>query len=538
MKIHIYNAMDKVLPGARPTAVLSCISALKNERINFLLYVDSQKGYGSIRVHGTGETPVLCRRVKAVDVVYPISKAKDDYILSDCAGKYYDLLEPCNADAIAFIAEEPNVFLISVCADQVAMEGGAHTLCVRVLVEGACAEERLSLRVVNCALVQNDVFVTNWMHYDCIAQWHGVPVFSKAFYEVFESYLKSYVTHGNNMLLTPIFTPALDTEVGGERLTAQLVDISLREGEYDFDFTRLKAFLQFVLSRGIEYIEFSHLLAQWGAKYCPKIIVREGEEEYDAFGWKTECNGEKYKAFLSAFLPRLIALLEEMGIKERCYFHLSDEPPEDCVEGYQVLSEYVKPLLKGCKIMDALSSFEFEKRKLTDTNVVSIDAVKPFLEKGVAHAVYNCCLPTNRYYTNRFMCFPALRMRVLGVLMYVNDAKGYLHWGYNFYNAYLSKGAIDPYQTVDVGGVYPAGDAFIVYPVEGGCTDSIRHETFLESMQDFRALKTLESLTGREYVLSLLRDGRVEDYNVYPHEIAWLVGLREKINAEIERRIV
>ncbi len=538
MKIHIFSAMDKVLPGQTPTAVLSRISMLKNERANFLLYVECKAGSGSITVTGAGKAPVLCRKVKSVKVVYPIRVEKsDDYVVSKERGDYYDLLEDCKEGATEFAEGEYNVFLLSVCGDEIPLVGGESTLRVSVSVGEEREEKSISLQVVDCELLKNDVFVTNWMHYDCIAQWHNVPVFSGEFYAIFENYLRSYVAHGNNMLLTPLFTPPLDTEVGSERLTAQLVGVMMKNGEYLFDFTRLKAFLRFVLARGIEYVEFSHLLTQWGAKFCPKIIVSEEGREHNAFGWETECNSEKYKAFLTAFLPKLIALLEEMGIKERCYFHLSDEPPVGCIEAYRVLSEHVKPLLKGCKIMDALSHFEFESRKLTDMNVVSIDAVTPFLKSGVKHAVYNCCLPTDGYYTNRFMCFPALRMRVLGTLMYFNDAQGYLHWGYNFYNAYLSKGAIDPYETVDVGGVYPAGDAFIVYPVEGGCVDSIRHETFLESMQDFRALKTLESLTSREYVLSILADSGLQGYNVYPHDIAWLSSLREKINQEIARRV-
>ena len=36
------------------------------------------------------------------------------------------------------------------------------------------------------------------------------------------------------MLLTPVFTPPLDTTVNGERLTVQLVDVRRDAGVYSF----------------------------------------------------------------------------------------------------------------------------------------------------------------------------------------------------------------------------------------------------------------------------------------------------------------
>lgn len=44
-------------------------------------------------------------------------------------------------------------------------------------------------------------------------------------FEIFENYLKNATLNGMNMLLTPFFTPPLDTFIGGERTCVQLVDI-------------------------------------------------------------------------------------------------------------------------------------------------------------------------------------------------------------------------------------------------------------------------------------------------------------------------
>ena len=77
-----------------------------------------------------------------------------------------------------------------------------------------------------------------------------------------------------NMLYVPLFTPPLDTEVGGERTTVQLVGATRQNGKYSFDFSELKRFMDFAAAHKIKYYEMSHLTTQWGAKACPKIMLR------------------------------------------------------------------------------------------------------------------------------------------------------------------------------------------------------------------------------------------------------------------------
>lgn len=68
---------------------------------------------------------------------------------------------------------------------------------------------------------------------------------------------------GINVLLTPVFTPPLDTAVGGERPTVQLVDITLENGNYTFGFDRLKRFCRMAKRCGIKELEIAHLFTQW-----------------------------------------------------------------------------------------------------------------------------------------------------------------------------------------------------------------------------------------------------------------------------------
>ena len=132
------------------------------------------------------------------------------------------------------------------------------------------------------------------MHYDCIVQKHGVELFSDEFYQVFENYLEHYLSAGNNTLLVPLFTPPLDTQIGSERLTAQLIKVNFIDGEYTFDFSQLEKFIKFVIKKGIKYLELSHLFTQWGGEHCPKIIAKTKDGERQIFGWETDSHGEEY----------------------------------------------------------------------------------------------------------------------------------------------------------------------------------------------------------------------------------------------------
>ena len=132
---------------------------------------------------------------------------------------------------------------------------------------------------------------------------------------------------------------------------------------------------------------------------------------------------------------------------------------------------------------------------------------------------------------------PSVRNRVLGFLLYKYDVKGFLHWGYNFYNSQYSIKAIDPYKITDAGGGFPSGDSFIVYPAKDGTAlESLRLKVFYDGFQDMRALKLLESKIGREKTLEILEEGLEKplSFTEYPRCEEWLLSTRERINQKIK----
>lgn len=388
-----------------------------------------------------------------------------------------------------------------------------------------------TLEVLDYELKQQELIYTNWFHYDSISNYYKLPVWSNKYNEIMYSFIEKAVAHGVNMLLIPMFTPPLDTRVGGERKTAQLIDVYVDGGKYSFDFNRLIAFMKKVQSMGIKYFEMSHLFTQWGAKCTPKIVATVDGKKKKIFGWKNGATSSEYVEFLDALLPRLRDRLISEGLYEKCRFHLSDEPNENCIEEYKKAHSVFKKSMPDAFITDALSHYEFYKDGLVDVAVSSTKAIDTFLENKVENLfAYYCCAESGDYLSNRYMSYTSLRNRVIGIQLYRNKISGFLQWGYNFYNTTLSDEAIDPYLITDGGGAFQSGDAFIVYPGEKGAYDSIRHEVFYDALQDMRLLYTLEEKIGRENVENLLEKyGYKKGFREYPHDEKTFYKLRNEI---------
>lgn len=336
------------------------------------------------------------------------------------------------------------------------------------------------------------------------------------------------------MILTPIFTYALDTGVGLERTTVQLVDVIVEgEGKYSFGFTNLDRWVQMCIEEGVEYFEMSHLFTQWGCEHAPKVMALVNGSQKRIFGWEDDSFGDRYLGFLKQFLPKLRKELIALGIKDRCFLHLSDEPHSDHCENYERCNSLVRECICDIPILDALSEYEFYRKGLVDRPACATNRMENYLGHEVPNLwAYYCGVQVTDS-PNRFIAQPSSRNRILGVLLYKYDCKGFLHWGFNFYNCMYSYHHINPYLTTDAEGAVVAGDPFLVYPGENGDPEeSLRLMVLNEAFNDFRALKLLESLSSRRETLSLLDDNLT--FKEYPWDNDYIINLREKINSRID----
>jgi hypothetical protein len=335
-----------------------------------------------------------------------------------------------------------------------------------------------------------------------------------------------------------MFTPPLDTAVGGERTTIQLVDVEVIEGNYSFHFEKLRRFITICQMKGIRYFEMSHLFTQWGAKAAPKIMATVDGTYKRIFGWDTPSVNSGYEEFLQHYLPCLTEKLKEWSLEDVVYFHVSDEPELAHLEDYKKANEMVVPLLQGFPVLDALSDYDFYQFGLVEQPVCAIDHIEPFLANNTENLWAYYCNGQSVKVSNRLMAMPSYRNRIYGVQTYKYQITGILHWGFNFYNSQYSIEHINPYENTDSSEAFPSGDSFLVYPgKDGRPEESIRIMVLDEALNDYRAMQLLEQLAGRSKVLELIEEGSYMDitFSEYPRSTHYLLQLRDIINQEIKR---
>lgn len=528
------NFMEKIQGTQRPQMFENESTALIGERFCF------QVAFRSIgrtltdlqyTIKGCGKDGVSVYLVQSVPCTYPVAENSDDYVLTNNVCMMPDLLAPITSAGITARSGIWQSFYIQLSG----LSAGKYILKFTLSDSKGeiLGETEYALTVLAKRLPESDLICTFWMHYDSLADYYKLPLFSEKYNKILRSFLCSAVNHGLTMLLTPLFTPPLDTEPGKERMTVQLIDIEKKDGEYRFGFDRLERFMKFAEQCGVRYFEMPHLFTQWGAGFAPKIVAKTCGKEEKIFGWENKALSEEYKNFLSVFLPCLRTWLMEKNYYSRCYFHISDEPNAAAFEHYRECSLYVRQFLPDAKFTDALSHYEYYEQGLTDCPFVALDATEEFIEKGAKnYYVYYCMGQRNKFVSNRFLSMPLERTRILGMQMYLNGVRGFLQWGYNYYYSFLSREAVDPFSVTDCMGKFQSGDAFIVYPGKNGALESMRGEAFYQGIQDLRALELLESEMGREQVCKLLEENGIRrNFSDYPKSALWLAALRKKINS-------
>lgn len=521
-------------PTAQPFTKLSCLS---NERVQLqVAFCSDTDSEVNVKVDCKFKD---CINIYYVEEIYsknPVHALQDNYTLRKKSGYFPELLRPLDGSFNAK-ANKWNSIWLEVVPNPTLVAGEQ-----KINVTLTCGEDvqtaDFTLDVIDAQLPAQTLINTNWFHTDCIATHYNVEVFSDKYWEYVKNFLKVAVDHGMNMVLTPLFTPPLDTKVGGERPTVQLVGVKVTGGEYKFDFTNLDKWIAICDEVGIKYLELSHFFTQWGAKKCPKIMAEVDGVQKRIFGWDTKASGKAYRSFLTAFAEVFKPYLKEKGLEDKVYFHVSDEPFAAIARHYRKASNIVNELFGEYKIMDALSNYKFYKKGLVKLPVPANDHIEPFIGNVPDLWTYYCCVQVKGV-SNKFFSMPSQRNRVLGYQMYKFNVKGFLHWGYNFWYKQFSTGPVDPFTETDAGGSFPSGDSFVVYPGDNGTPlISLRLKVFYDAFQDMRALQLLESLIGKEKTMQILEDG-IEPitFAQYPHCDDWQLATREKINAAIKQAI-
>lgn len=539
-QMKLLSSLVKVFQDEEPVYQPECLllSGLWGETVSFqAAYTGNffMRERLDVRVVSPIEPYVRVRSVEQVPVRRATNGKVDDYYLKTTSGLYPDLLRDLKDGKAVVCSNQWRSLWVDVeLTDQI--PAGDYDIEIQLVKEEkVVCSAVMKITVIGVELPKQKIMHTEWLHADCLADYYHVDVFSEEHWEILENYFHEYVKRGGNMMIVPLFTSPLDTAIGLERTTTQLIEVEVKDGEYFFGFDKMKRWIDLCKSCGIEYFEMSHLFSQWGARYAPKVVAMADGKEEKIFGWHTPAVGE-YTRFLEAFLPQLIGKLREWGIADVTYFHISDEPREEDLETYKKAKESLGNMLDGFHTFDALSSYEFYRHGLIDKPIPGNNEIEEFLEHGLTDMwTYYC---TGQYYevSNRFMSMPSARNRIYGVQLYKYDIIGILHWGYNFYNSQFSIEHINPYEVTDAGDAFPAGDPFLVYPgADRHPEESIRMMVHYEALTDLRALELLESLTDKEHVMELIEGELAEPltFRRYPKSDMYLLTLRNRVNREI-----
>lgn len=528
--INIISPLEKVFHDSKPDfEPYAEYSAMVNEKSSFQLLFSAEKGE---RVELSANIPngvsVSLSLVEEIPAGFVRDKNADDYYIPGVHPAYPDLLRPLSGSSFT----APKTGLCCVWARVCASRAGSFEL------EFTCADAAKALRldVIGCELPAQELIYTNWFHTDCLMSYYGFEAFSPEYWRCTENFLRRAVQNGMNCVLTPLFTPPLDTKPGGERPTVQLVGVVKNGSSYEFSFEQLDKWVDMCRSCGIEYFEMSHLFTQWGARHAPKIIARVNGREKRIFGWSTSASGKRYRLFLEQFASAFKKYADKKGITERCLIHVSDEPAKRQLRAYQKAADTVKRNFDGFKIVDALSDYSFYQNGAVRCPIPATDHIEPFIGNVPELWAYYCSAQGKKYVSNRFFAMPSERCRVIGAQLFKFDVSGFLHWGYNFYYTRFSKRLADPFAESDAGGKFPAGDSYVVYPGNDlEPLDSIRLHLFADAVSDLRALRLLESLAGREEAIRVLEEGLDSPltFSEYPHSAKWLLQMRERVNERI-----
>lgn len=537
--IKIISSLEKVYHDDKvPENTLSYFSMLKNEKKSFQIAIESKTEIDAELVIKSFFNDVRVYCVEHIKSDFPMNKdGADDYFRFSNDGYYPDLLLPVNEKVL--INRGITVFWVEINADDNTI--GNNLIEIHIKNKNiVIASASVNVEVIDCELDFKDFIYTNWFHTDCLMSHYKFDAFSDEYWRVAKNFLKTASEYGMNCVLTPIFTSPLDTEIGKERPTVQLVDVSVNNGIYSFNFDKLTKWIDMAERCGVKNFEIAHFFTQWGARHAPKIMATVNGEYKKIFGWKTKASSKEYKKFLTDFSIEFKKYLEERNLKNRVLIHVSDEPNFSMIVPYAKASKLIHKLYKGYKVVDALSDVWFYKLGIVSNPIPSNDHVHSFIGKGKDLWTYYCSAQNKKFVSNRFFCNESIRTRVIGYQMYKYDIKGFLHWGYNFYYTQLSKAVIDPYKVSDAGGKFPSGDSYVVYPAEDGTAyHSIRLKVFFDALQDMAALNSLEKLTNKQECLNIIEEnGKYSiTFSNYPHSDDWLLNSRENINQKIKENL-
>ena len=252
-EMKLLSSLEKVFPDETPVYRPECLalSSLWGETVSFQAAYTGDcfmRERLEVRVISDIEKWVRVRTVEQVPVGRATNGIVDDNYLKTTSGLYPDLLRDLGEDRkVVVCSHQWRSLWVDVKVTE-EIPAGDHEIEIQLLKEEKpVCQALMKIHVIGTVLPKQKIMHTEWMHADCLADYYHVDVFSEEHWQILENYFAEYADRGGNMMLVPLFTSPLDTAVGLERTTTQLVDVEVKDGAYVFGFDQVKRWIDLVM---------------------------------------------------------------------------------------------------------------------------------------------------------------------------------------------------------------------------------------------------------------------------------------------------
>lgn len=337
--------------------------------------------------------------------------------------------------------------------------------------------------------------LTNWFSIENMASYHEVEPWSEAHWNMIEEYGRLMREGRQTDFLVP----------------SGLMEYTRRDdGTYEFNYTRMKRFIDLYLGLGFRYINGGTPIFRedWANSF---FTVTIHGKNYPAMS-------EEAYAFLLSYFRSWYTFLCENGWDSITIQHVGDEPHADCALEYRILSGIVRKCVPNIPLIDAVEipALDGAVDIWVPKNNTLTEHWEAFEQKrmlGDTIWFYTCCCPGG-HYLNRFLDGALLRTRYLHWANFLYNLPGYLHWGLNHYECTDDpfSGHAGSINSLSITAL-PCGDSHIVYPLGKQVLRSVRFEAMRAGCEDYEILRLLEE-KDKEQVDTIVKSG-VQSFTQY-----------------------
>lgn len=204
-------------------------SMLKNEIFSFQL-IYQLKDFTRDRRHLTLNIDSPLKeyikpfKVKEIPSQYPVNIGTvDSYYLRREPGLYPDLLKPFQKNEQLIAYPQLNSIWFELNPDGKA-KAGNYPIKITITENGEVVTENVfNVEIIDAMLDKDEFTMTQWFYLDCLMNYYETEAFSEKHWLAIENFMANARKYGQNMILTPVLSPELDTMPGTYRNPAQLV---------------------------------------------------------------------------------------------------------------------------------------------------------------------------------------------------------------------------------------------------------------------------------------------------------------------------